>query len=284
MDDSKILITGANGQLGLALSAVYPGAVITDASELDITNKKALEDFDWSGIKMIINAAGYTNVDGAETREGKKLAWAINDRAVGNLVDAALKNGLTLVHISTAYVFDGQKKGYTEADQPNPLGEYAKSKAAGDAKVIKLPKYYLVRTDSVIGEGKNFVLTMLGLAKKGVAPTVVADQIIRPTFTTELAKAIGFLINKPAEPGIYNVTNEGDPVSWADFTRAIFSEAGVDLEVKDTTFKEYSAGKPGVAPRPLNSVLDLTKIESIGFEPKDWRESLKEYLKKELVT
>jgi dTDP-4-dehydrorhamnose reductase len=284
LDDSKILITGANGQLGLALSAIYPGAVKTGASELDITNKKALEDFDWSGIKVIINAAGYTNVDGAETPEGKILAWAINDTAVGNLADAALKNDLTLVHISTAYVFDGHKKSYTEEDVPNPLGEYAKSKAAGDAKVVKLPKYYLVRTDSVIGEGKNFVLTMQGLAKKGVTPTVVADQIIRPTFTTELAKAISFLIKKPAEFGIYNVTNEGDPISWADFTRAIFSEAGADLEVKDTTFQEYSASKHGVAPRPLNSVLDLTKIESIGFEPKDWRQNLKEYLKKELVT
>ena len=162
------------------------------------------------------------------------------------------------------------------------MGKYAKSKAAGDEKALKAPKHYLVRTDSVIGDGKNFVRTMLGLGQKGVAPKVVADQTIRPTFTTELAKAIKFLINKQAPYGTYNVTNEGDPVSWADFTRVIFKEAGFNAEVTDITFEEYFASKPGVAPRPLNSVLDLTKIESAGFKPRDWREDLKEYIKKEL--
>jgi dTDP-4-dehydrorhamnose reductase len=279
--DSRILITGAGGQLGKALSEIYPNAVKTDHSKLDIANLDAVQAFDWTSVDILINAAGYTNVDGAETPEGKKQAWAINDRAVGNLADIASKHNLLLVHISTAYVFDGRKKIYTEDDPISPLGEYAKSKAAGDEKAKKAPKHYIVRTDSVIGEGKNFVKTMLGLAQKGIAPKVVADQIIRPTFTTQLAQGIKFLIDKTADYGTYNLTNEGDPVSWADFTRTIFKEAGIDLPVTDTTYKEYSAGKPGVSPRPLNSVLDLTKIESIGFTPKDWRQDLSDYIRQE---
>ena len=140
-----------------------------------------------------------------------------------------------------------------------------------------------MRTAWVIGDGKNFVRTMLELGQKGISPTVVADQIGRPTFTTELAKAIKFLIDKQAPYGTYNITNEGEPVSWADFTRAIFKEANLNQTVTDTTTQEYFATKPDVAPRPLNSVLDLTKIESIGFKPRNWPEDLKEYIRKELA-
>lgn len=282
MQGSEILITGANGQVGRAVSEIYPGAIKTDSADLDITNAKALQSYNWSNIKTIINAAAYTNVDGAETPEGKKLAWTINNEAVGTLADVAAKNDMLFVHISTAYVFDGTKKIYTEDDPINPIGEYAKSKAAGDQKAAKVPKHYIVRTDSVIGDGKNFVRTMLDLGKKDVAPTVVADQIIRPTFTSELAKAIKFLIEKQPNFGIYNLTNEGESLSWANFTRAIFKEANISLKVADTTLAEYSASKPGIAPRPLNSVLDLTKIESVGFKPRDWRDDLKDYIKKEL--
>jgi dTDP-4-dehydrorhamnose reductase len=279
LKDSEILITGANGQVGRALQAIYPAAKMTDAAELDITDNEALQRFDWTGLKAIINTAAYTDVDGAERPEGAESARAINDSAVGNLAEITLKNDLLLVHISTAYVFDGKKKSYSEDDQINPLGVYAKSKAAGDEKAAKAPKHYIVRTDSVIGDGKNFVRTMLGLAERGIAPTVVADQFIRPTFTTEIAKAIKFLIDKY---GTYNRTNEGEPISWADFTRAIFKEAEIDLKVTDITFNDYYASKTGVAPRPLNSVLDLTKIESAGFKPGDWRDDLRDYIKQEV--
>jgi dTDP-4-dehydrorhamnose reductase len=282
MDDSKILITGAGGQLGLALKAQYPNAKATDHSQLDISDRKSVEGFNWDGIEVILNAAGYTNVDGAETEEGRKLAWSINDEGVGNLARIAIKNDLILVHVSTAYVFDGRKKIYTEDDPVSPLGEYAKSKAAGDEKAKMAPKHYIVRTDSVIGEGKNFVRTMLQLGEKGIEPTVVADQIIRPTFTGVLAGGIKHLVEKGTDFGVYNLTNEGDAVSWADFTRQIFQTAGFSLTVKDTIYREYSAGKPGIAPRPLNSVLDLTKIESAGFKPKAWPASLSEYIKKEM--
>lgn len=284
MRDSEILIVGANGQLGTALKEKYPGAVAVDVGELDISNAESVKNYDWSGVSTILNAAAYTAVDGAETPEGKATAHKVNAEAVTNLVDVASKHDLTLVHISTAYVFDGQKKSYTEDDAMNPLGEYAKSKAAGDEAVLKLKKYYIVRTDSVIGEGKNFVRTMLGLAKKGINPSVVADQIIRPTFTSELVRAIVFLLEKSAPFGIYNVTNSGEPVSWADFTRAIFTEAGLHNKVTDTTLAEYSSSKSGIAPRPLNSVLALDKIKATGFTPRDWQDNLAQYIKKELAS
>jgi dTDP-4-dehydrorhamnose reductase len=279
--DSEIFIVGANGQLGTALRQKYPNARSADINELDITQRDSVLNYDWSGVKFILNAAAYTNVDGAETPEGKVAAWKVNVDAAGYLAEIARQRDITLVHISTAYVFDGNNNIYTEKDETNPLGVYAKSKAAGDKEVMKLEKYYIVRTDSVIGEGKNFLRTMLGLAGKNIAPTVVADQFIRPTFTSVLADAIKFLIEKPAAYGIYNVTNEGDVVSWADFTRAIFKEAGIGLQVTNTTFSEYSSSKEGIAPRPLNSVLDLSKIEAAGFRPNDWREDLRTYILKE---
>ena len=285
MGDSKILITGANGQLGRALSKIYPKAIKADSAELDITSPEALRNFDWSGVEIIINAAAYTNVDGAETPEGEKQARAVNDSAVGNLADIANKNNLLLVHIATDYDFDGTKIGpYKEDDPVNPLGKYAKSKTEGSKKASQAAKKYIIRTAWVIGDGRNFVRTMLDLGKRGVAPTVVADQIGRPTFTTELAKGIKFLIDNQSPYGVYNITNEGDPVSWADFTREIFKEAGYGLRVTNITTKEYFSSKPGVAPRPLNSVLDLAKIEAMGFTPRDWREDLREYIKKETST
>src|SRR5262249_10563663 len=156
MDSSRFLILGANGQLGTALREKYPDALTADINELDITDKKSVESYDWSKVDVILNAAAYTNVDGAETPEGKITAQKVNIGEVANLVDVAQKYDLTLLHISTAYVFDGKKKLYTETDDMNPLGEYAKSKAEGDKAVMRLKKYYIVRTDSVIGEGKNF--------------------------------------------------------------------------------------------------------------------------------
>lgn len=176
MNDSEIFIMGANGQLGLALKAQYPNAKSADLKRLDITNKESVEGFDWSNIKIILNAAAYTNVDGAETTEGRVAAWNVNASAVANLVSVAQKHNLTLVHISTDYVFDGTKTPHTETEPFSPLGVYGQSKAAGDIAVGLLEKHYILRTSWVIGEGNNFVRTMLALGKKGVEPTVVADQ------------------------------------------------------------------------------------------------------------
>lgn len=282
MDDSHILITGANGQLGRALCRLFPNARQTDSAELDITDAEAVKNYDWRNIKVIINAAAYTNVDGAETKDGKTVAWAVNDEAVSSLADIARQNDFLLVQISTEYVFDGKKKSpYTEDDLPNPQGEYAKAKAAGEQKAAGAPKHYTIRTSWLIGDGNNFVRTVLGLGQKGIAPTVVNDQIGRPTFADELAKSVKFLIDKQAPFGTYNVTNAGEPVSWADLTRAVFADAGFALAVSEASSEKYFSDKPNAAPRPANSVLDLSKIEALGFRPRDWRENLREYIKKE---
>jgi dTDP-4-dehydrorhamnose reductase len=281
MTDSDILIVGANGQIGRALQALYPGAQKTDTNELDITDATAVANYDWSKIKVLLNAAAYTNVDGAESSEGRIAAWKVNATAVGNLVKAALKHDLLLVHISTEYVFDGSKNPHLENEALSPLGIYAQSKAAGDVVAAVLPKRYIVRTSWVVGDGKNFVRTMMGLGKKGVNPSVIADDIGRPSFADEVARAIKYLLDTQAAYGTYNISNEGDPVSWADFTRAIFEAAGYRLTVTNTTNAAYYADKPTAAARPHNSVFDLRKIHATGFMPHDWRVDLKAYIEKE---
>lgn len=281
MDEGLILIVGANGQLGKALQARYPGARAVDSAHLDITDAEAVSGYDWSNVKIILNAAAYTNVDGAETAEGRVAAWKVNATAVGYLVRAALEHDMTLVHLSTDYVFDGTQSFHLESEPLSPLGVYAQSKAAGDIAVSLAPKHYILRTSSVVGKGKNFVRTMLDLAQKGIAPTVVADQIVRLTFTSELVRAIDHLLTTQSDYGIYNVTNNGDPMSWADVTRVIFDIAGHELSVTDTTTEQYAAGKPGVASRPLSSTLALDKIQATGFQPCDWRDDLASYIKQE---
>ena len=281
MNNEEIFIVGARGQLGLALQAKYPGARTADIDELDITDKGSVEKFDWSGIKVLMNAAAYTNVDGAESTEGRAAAWSVNADAVANLVSVCAHYDMTLIHVSTDYVFDGTNKNHTEDEAFAPLSVYGASKAAGDIAVSLAPKYYILRTSWVIGDGKNFVRTMLELGKKGVNPTVVADQIGRLTFTMTLVEAIDHLLQSNATYGAYNVSNEGESVSWAAITREIFTQAGLTNTVTDTTTAEYFAGKSGIAPRPLFSTLDLSKIKSAGYSPHDWKVDLKTYISKE---
>lgn len=281
MADSQIFIVGANGQLGTALKDKYPGAQSADIDELNITNKDSVLGYDWSNINFILNAAAYTNVDGAETIEGRVAAWKVNATAVSYLSEVARKNDITLVHISTDYVFDGTQNPHTEIEDYAPLSVYGDSKAAGDLLVGSTPKHYILRTSWVIGEGNNFVRTMLNLGRKGINPTVVSDQIGRLTFTSELVRAIDHLINTEAPYGTYNVSNDGDSKSWADVTREIYKQAELTNSVTDTTTAEYYAGKEGIAPRPLQSTLDLSKIKSTGFSTTDWKEDLKNYIEKE---
>jgi dTDP-4-dehydrorhamnose 3,5-epimerase len=283
MDDSKFVIIGANGQLGTALRAQYPNARAVDSSELDITDRAAVEAFDWGEVTHILNAAAYTNVDGAETAEGRLAAWGVNADAVANLVAVAAQFDAVLVHISTDYVFDGTLDNHREDEAFAPLSVYGASKAAGDLAVSLTPKFYILRTSWVIGDGKNFVRTMLSLGKKGISPTVVADQIGRLTFTSELVRAIDHLLSTKASFGTYNVTNDGTPASWADITREIFKLGGYDLTVTDTTTAEYFAGKDGIAPRPLKSTLDLSKLHATGFTSRNWHDDLKDYVTKEKV-
>lgn len=284
MDDSKFLITGGNGQLGRALQQKYPATRATYADELDITDWQAVKKFDWSGVKVILNAAAFTNVDGAETAEGRVAAWKVNAAAVANLVRAARDKDLLLVHISTDYVFDGTKDNHKEDEPLSPLGVYGQTKAAGDVALSTYDKYYLLRTSWVIGNGKNFVRTMLELGQKGVNPTVVADQLGRPTFTAELVRAIDHLLKSKPAFGTYNLSNGGESVSWAELTREIFKLAGFDNTVTDITTAEYYQDKSGAAPRPLNSSFNLSKIEAAGFKPTDWRQDLREYIKSEITS
>lgn len=282
MDSSKFLILGGNGQLGKALQGQYPSAHVTDAAELDITDKKSLQNFNWSGISTILNAAAYTNVDGAETPEGRVAAWKVNATAVGYLASIAAKHDLNLVHISTEYVFDGSKDVHTEDEPLSPLGVYGQTKAAAEIAAAIAPKHYIFRTSWLIGEGNNFVRTMMGLAEKNISPTVVSDQAGRLTFTSVLVSAIDHLLKNGSEFGLYNVSNDGDIASWADVTRAIFKELGRDdLIVTDTSTQEYYDSKPGSSPRPLHSAFDLSKIKSAGVSLPDWRDDLSNYVKKE---
>lgn len=282
MIDSNIFITGANGQLGTALREKYPNSKYADVGEMDITKKESIFDYDWSGIKYIINAAAYTKVDGAETEEGRVASWAVNASAVSYLAQVANKNNITLVHISSDYVFDGTIKIHNEQEQFSPLSVYGATKAAGDIACSLANKYYILRTSWVIGEGNNFVRTMLDLAKKGIDPTVVDDQTGRLTFTSEIVRAVDFLLANNSKYGTYNVTNCGESLSWAGIAKEIYRLGGFENKVTGIATAEYYKDREGIAPRPLNSTLELSKISSLGFESIDWPEDLKKYIKKEM--
>ena len=278
MKSEEVFIVGANGQLGTALRELYPNARSADIDELDITNKESVENFDWSGIKAIFNAAAYTNVDGAETPEGRKASWKVNATAVAYLAEIAQKHDMTLVHISSDYVFDGTNPLHTEDEELAPLNVYGQSKAGGDIAVSLAPKHYLIRTSWVIGKGNNFVLTMKSLADRDIKPGVVSDQIGRLTFTDTLASGIQHLVDSGAKFGTYNLTNAGESASWADIAKVVYEKAGKSADdVTPVTTAEYYAGKEGIAPRPLQSTLSLDKITATGFTPKDWREALDDY-------
>ncbi|HKR82363.1 MAG TPA: NAD(P)-dependent oxidoreductase [Candidatus Saccharimonadales bacterium] len=279
MDDARFLIIGANGQLGLALGERFSGAQKADRAELDISNWESVQNYDWSKVDVILNGAAYTNVDGAETAEGRLSAWQVNATAVGYLSKIAAEHDITLIHLSTDYAFDGTQEPHTETEAFTPLGVYGQSKAAGDIAAATAPKHYIVRTSWVIGEGKNFVRTMMGLAAKNISPSVVGDQIGRPTFTKQLVDGIENLLKTQAAYGTYNLSNEGPAVSWADVTRTIFHELGRDdLIVTDTTTEEYFKNKPESAPRPLKSTLDLSKIKATGLEIRNWHDDLHHYI------
>jgi dTDP-4-dehydrorhamnose 3,5-epimerase/reductase len=279
LETKKMLITGANGQLGQALRNEFPNAEFVGRSELDIASLDFPSARRWRDYGVIINAAAYTAVDTAETTEGRQAAWLANATAVGNLSKIATEFGITLVHISSDYVFDGNAKSHLETEVFAPLGIYGQSKAAGDIAVATVPRHYIVRTSWVIGEGKNFVLTMKSLAERDIKPSVVSDQIGRLTFTEDLGKAIKHLLETNATYGTYNLSNEGDSASWADIAKDVYEASGKSRDdVTPVTTEQYYTGKEGIAPRPLQSTLDLAKIKATGFVPREWKQALREYL------
>ena len=282
----KILVVGADGQLGRALRDRWGDRAhveFASRADLDLGGDDLATARHWRDYSAIVNAAAYTAVDTAETTEGRADAWSTNVTGVARLATVARDHGLTLVHVSSDYVFDGASdRPYRESDPVCPLGVYGQTKAAADAVVSTVPLHYIVRTSWVIGEGANFVRTMASLAQRGVDPSVVCDQVGRLSFTDEIARAIEHLLEVRAEAGVYNLTGTGEPTSWADVARAVFGAvAGDPSRVTDVTTEVYFASARGpVAPRPRNSVLDLGKIEGTGFVPRDAGDSLQEYLRR----
>jgi dTDP-4-dehydrorhamnose 3,5-epimerase len=283
----KTLVIGSGGQLGRALQATYESAShveFVDLPDFDLSSGDLGSVRPWREYDTIINAAAYTAVDLAETAEGRAAAWAANVAGIANLARVASAHRLTVVHVSTDYVFDGTAtRPYREDDPMAPLGVYGQTKAAGDQIVSTLVRHYILRTSWVIGEGRNFVRTMLSLAERGIDPAVVDDQVGRLTFTSELARAIRHLIESRPQYGTYNMTGSGPVTSWADVARRTFELAGHDPNrVSGVSTAEYfaSATNP-VSPRPASGVLDLTKIESTGFVPADADETLQNYVRLE---
>lgn len=281
----KILITGANGQLGRALQVEFPDAELVDRDTFDIADTSTWGERHWKDYGTIINAAAYTAVDLAETAEGRIDAWKANATGLQNLSQLANEHDITLVHISSDYVFDGTNKLHTEDEPFAPLNVYGQSKAAGDIATAAVTKHYIVRTTWVVGEGKNFIEVMKSLAEKSVQPTVVGDQIGRLTFTQDLAQAIHHLLATNSPYGTYNVTNDGEPTSWAEIAKKTYELTGHSANnVTAVTTEQYYAkqiedGKI-IAPRPLQSMLNIAKIQSTGFKPRRWDEALEEYVKK----
>ena len=274
----KILVTGANGQLGQCLQKISSQFeefefIFTDSETLDITNKEEVNDFFWQNAPdFCINAAAYTAVDLAETDVEK--AFLVNADGTENLAEACAENNAQFIHVSTDYVFDGENNlAYTEEDFTNPLGVYGASKLAGDELALEVnPCSVILRTSWVYSEfGKNFVKTMLNLFATKEELNIVADQFGQPTNANDLAEAIMKIIkSEKITPGIFNFSNLGR-ISWFDFAEKIaeLSEAKIKLNAIETS--QY----PTPAKRPKNSVLDLDKIsKTYAIQLKPWEESL----------
>lgn len=267
----KTLVLGAGGQVGRALAAALPAATALARAAFDITDPPPLDGWD-----VVVNAAAWTDVDGAEIHRAD--AWRAN--AAGPAALARAAGDAVLVHFSTEYVFDGTAdRPYREVDPVAPLSAYGAAKAAGDLAVAGHGRHYLLRPTWVVGEGRNFVRTMLALAARGVEPAVVDDQIGRPTFADDLAAAVVHLLTTAAPFGTYHVTGGGEPASWHAVARAVYDLSGHgDLAVTGTSTAAYFAGKPGAAHRPLNCVLDTAKAAAAGVALPDWRDRLAAYV------
>ena len=291
MAPRRILVSGAAGQLGRALQEIVAaGATNTaaaywdflsredwDLRNIDPTNPLAPTGRRWQDYQAIINCAAYNNVNGAQ--QDRATAWEVNAQAPAALAQLCTAYHLTLVHISTDYIFDGSQPLHSESEPASALSVYGATKAAGDLAAQGTPQHFVLRTSWVVGEGANFVDTMVSLAERGISPQVVDDQRGRPTFASELARGICHLMGQSSAPraayGVYNLSNSGDIVSRAELAQAAVAAAGWDpaLIVPIST-AQYDAAFPGQAPRPAQSAFSLAKILSTGFEPQDWRVAL----------
>ena len=280
---NKIIVTGANGQLGRAVNKEYSGRndfelVNTDVAELDITDIDAVQSF-VRDVKpyAIINCAAHTNVDACETQVD--LAYRINAIGPRNLAIAARENGAKLMHISTDYVFDGHgNKPYIEFDATGPQSVYGASKLAGENMVKQFgEKFYIVRTAWLYGDGKNFARTMMRLSEDHDEIRVVNDQVGSPTSARELAKCVVSLLDTD-NYGLFHGTCEGD-CSWADFAAEVLRLAGSKTKIIPITSEEYGAP----ANRPNYSILDNYMLRLTGgYTFADWHDAIEVYMKDEL--
>ncbi len=269
----KVLVTGANGQLGYDVVKELEKQNIecygVTRKDFDITDFKSTENFINKYLPdVVIHCAAYTAVDKAE--DEPELCYKVNSEATKNIAEICKEINAKLLYISTDYVFDGTKDGFYEVDdETNPINVYGKSKLLGEIAVQKiLKKYFIVRISWVFGEhGNNFVKTMLRLGKDHKEINVVSDQYGSPTYTADLAPLLVEMI-KTDKYGIYHATNEG-VCSWAEFAEKIFKIANMDVKVNYTSTKEY----PAKAKRPVNSRLkkNIEKIER-------WQDALKKFL------
>ncbi|WNQ12895.1 dTDP-4-dehydrorhamnose reductase [Paenibacillus aurantius] len=274
----RILVTGAGGQLGRDLVDILgethevsgldrDGLNITDLARCRSAARKFLPD-------AVVHAAAYTAVDQAESDEEE--AYRVNVTGTANMTIAAREIGAKLCYISTDYVFSGNGEApYKEYDETGPASVYGKTKLAGERSVQALSgRYFIVRTSWVYGRhGSNFVKTMLELAKSRPELKVVHDQTGSPTYTADLVRFIGSLVDSE-QYGIYHASNTG-ACTWYDLARAVFEEAGLPTRVIPCRTEEF----PRPAPRPAYSVLDHLAIRAGGFsELRPWRDALKEFL------
>ncbi|HLF50998.1 dTDP-4-dehydrorhamnose reductase [Flavobacterium sp.] len=273
-----VLVTGANGQLGQALQFVskkYPKIqfVFTSSKELDITNKDSIKTvFEKEKPDFCINTAAYTAVDKAESEP--ENADLINVIGAKNLAEVCKDFNVTLLHVSTDFVFDGKKAiPYTEDDATNPQSEYGQTKLDGEKTIQEiLENYYIIRTSWLYSDfGNNFMKTMLRLAKERTSLGVVNDQIGTPTHAVDLAEAlIKIILSDKKAYGIYHFSNEG-AASWYDFAKKIFEINKVKIDLKPIPTTQF----PTPAQRPKYSVLDKTKIKTVfGIDIKNWEDSL----------
>lgn len=276
----KVLLTGANGQLGRCFQDLLPNSWelwATDATELDITNKEnVFLAVDGYKPDAIVNAAAYTAVDKAES--DSITAALINKSGPEYLALAAKKNNAIFVHVSTDYVFDGSAKSpYLETDKTNPLGIYGQTKLDGEIAVRDVnPDAIIVRTAWVFSEyGNNFVKTMLRLAKDRASLDIVSDQCGCPTYAGDIAQAIISLLSKNADGGIYHFCGDKE-VSWNKFAEEIFSIAYNTHKLEKSPIVNAIKAEqyPTPAKRPAYSTLNCEKIEALGIKRSEWGSAL----------
>jgi len=253
--------------------------ILTDKNDVDITNlREIFEIVKEHEIDVIINASAYTDVDGSQTN--KETAYDVNAIGAKNLAITSKKHDIKLIHISSDYVFNGDKnKAYTENDEVDPINYYGETKLQGEKFIQKnMNRYFIIRTQWLYGiNNGNFVKTMLRLAENNDEINVVNDQYGSPTFTKDLAMAIAELI-KSEKYGLYHVTNSGE-CSWFEFAKLIFEIANINIILNPVSTSQY----PTPAKRPKYSVLSNEKWLSEGFKPlRSLKDSLNEYLNLEL--